>query len=98
MHSGLAATLAAVPLRPAMLRTLPYPPPPNAQVLLAALAGLYAATFTTLLLQGPSLLGAGGVDPAGAHLKLTAEQLTGSADYSRCVVLAFRAPSRTVID
>jgi hypothetical protein len=51
------------------------------------LGALYAAAFTTLLLQGPALLGSGGVSPAASHLALVAEQLTGSADYSRCVFL-----------
>lgn len=65
---------------------LPYrPPSPRApQVLLAALAALYASTFTALLLQGHSLLAAGGVDPVAAHLRVAAEQLTGSPDYARC--------------
>lgn len=55
------------------------------QALVAALAALYAATFTSLLLQGPSLFGNGGLVPVAAHLKVSAEQLIGSPDYGRCV-------------
>ncbi|KIY95651.1 hypothetical protein MNEG_12312 [Monoraphidium neglectum] len=53
------------------------------QALLAALAALYAASFTSLLLQGPSLFGSGGLVPVEAYLKVQAEQLIGSADYTR---------------
>lgn len=61
----------------------PSPALATSQALLAVLAALYAAAFASLLLHGPALIGAGGVSPAEAHLKVAAEQLTGSPDYRR---------------
>lgn len=67
--------------------TLNTAPTPALQVLLAALAALYAVAFTSLLLAGPGLLGPGGAAPAEAYLRLSAEQLLGTPNYARCGTL-----------
>jgi len=66
----------------AFAHAAPHPPSTQQQILLAALAALYAVAFTSLLVQTPSLIGSDGVAPALSHLRLTAEQLIDSADYA----------------
>lgn len=61
----------------------PRAPPPHHQALVAALAALYAASFASVVLQGPSLFGSGGLVPIEAHLKQLAEESVGDPDYTR---------------
>ena len=63
-------------------------PPIHNKALLAALAALYVAAFTSLLLNGPGLLGAGGAAPAEGYLALSAEQLAGSGGRLRLFLAA----------